>query len=66
MYVKYEDGERELYDLEKDPYEMESVHESADPALTQRLDSRLGALRGCKGESCRAAEDESSVSGGGS
>jgi len=27
----------ELYDLESDPYELESIHEGADPALVEAL-----------------------------
>ena len=30
-YVEYQTGEKELYDLSADPYELESLHESADP-----------------------------------
>jgi hypothetical protein len=56
-YVEYENGEIELYDLEADPYEMESIHESADPALLEDLKARLEALRDCSEEGCREAED---------
>lgn len=55
-YVEYESGERELYDLEADPYELENLHGSAGPALEERLEARLAALRGCAGEGCRTAE----------
>jgi N-acetylglucosamine-6-sulfatase len=30
-YVEYANGEEELYDLQTDPYELESLHETADP-----------------------------------
>ena len=57
-YVEYENGETELYDLEADPYELESLHESADPALIEDLKTRLDALRDCSGEEeCSEAED---------
>ncbi len=56
-YVEYENGEIELYDLEADPYEMESIHESADPGLLEDLKARLEALRDCSGEGCQEAED---------
>ena len=56
-YVEYETGERELYDLEADPYQLRSVHESADPALVSGLSARLDALTGCAAQSCRDAED---------
>jgi N-acetylglucosamine-6-sulfatase len=57
LYVEYKAGERELYDLRKDPYELHSLHDSADPDLISKLDARLDALRDCAGEGCRIAED---------
>jgi N-acetylglucosamine-6-sulfatase len=56
-YVEYDTGEVELYDLEADPYEMESIHESADPALLEDLKAKLEALKSCSEEGCREAED---------
>ena len=56
-YVEYATGERELYDLRADPYQMENLAESADPAALERLSARLAELRGCAGAGCRAAED---------
>ncbi len=53
-YVEYpKTGERELYDLEKDPFEMRNMHKEARPGLLKKLSARLAALRQCKGESCR-------------
>ncbi|CAN5250934.1 sulfatase [soil metagenome] len=57
LYVEYEAGERELYDLRKDPYELHNLHDSADPDLISELDARLDELRDCAGEGCRAAEN---------
>src|SRR5215216_3354212 len=57
LYVEYKAGERELYDLRKDPYELHSLHDSADPDLISKLDARLDALRDCAGKGCRTAED---------
>lgn len=57
-YVEYlNTGERELYDLEEDPDQLESIHEKADAALLNQLSSWLAALSECAGESCRSAED---------
>jgi N-acetylglucosamine-6-sulfatase len=56
-YVEYNTGAKELYDLSSDPYELESLHRSADPVLIESLKSRLEALKACVGESCREAED---------
>jgi arylsulfatase A-like enzyme len=53
-YVEHSTGERELYDLRTDPYELTSVH--ADPAYarTRRaLAARLATLRTCQGDTCR-------------
>jgi N-acetylglucosamine-6-sulfatase len=52
-YVEYPTGERELYDLKRDPYEMKSVHATADANLVQRLAGRLKQLRECAGPTCR-------------
>ncbi len=56
LYVEYDTGERELYDLKKDPYELRNIYEGADPGLLRRLQERLGQLRGCAGADCRAVE----------
>jgi arylsulfatase A-like enzyme len=56
-YVEYGNGEKELYDLQADPYELENVYETADASLVEDLDARLEALRDCSGEGCREAED---------
>jgi N-acetylglucosamine-6-sulfatase len=58
-YVEYGNGEEELYDLGADPYELESLHETADPSLLEDLRERLEALKECSGDGCRAAEDGS-------
>jgi N-acetylglucosamine-6-sulfatase len=56
-YVEYENGERELYDLTTDPYELDNVYENTDPSLVEDLKARLDALRSCAGDECREAED---------
>jgi len=55
-YVEYTDGERELYDLRADPYELENLQAKTAPALLARLSAILGAMRTCAGASCRAAD----------
>ena len=57
LYVEYETGEKELYNLRRDPYELRSRHASASLALRSELRARLNALRGCAGEECKTAED---------
>ena len=57
-YFEYEEtGEEELYDLQSDPYQLKSIHKSADPALLKDLRARLEALSNCTGEDCRRAEE---------
>jgi arylsulfatase A-like enzyme len=54
IYVEYPASrEVELYDLALDPYELKSLHNSADPARLKLLAARLAALRDCRGETCR-------------
>jgi arylsulfatase A-like enzyme len=57
IYVEYDTGESELYDLRKDPYELNNVYEKTDLAHLWRLQGWLRALHDCAGEECRAAEN---------
>ena len=54
IYLEYDSGDVELYDLERDPYQLESLH--ADPRharLRRELAARLALLAVCRGRSCR-------------
>ncbi len=53
LYVEYVTGERELYDLKADPYQLESLHVTADPALLQSLSAQLARLKACSGAGCK-------------
>ena len=55
-YVEYETGERELYDLGRDPLELDNAYPHADRARIDRLARQLHALQTCSGATCRAAE----------
>lgn len=55
-YVEYATGEKEYYDLVKDPYQMENTAARLNPPTLAALRARVGALKDCKGASCRAAE----------
>jgi arylsulfatase A-like enzyme len=57
LYVEYETGESELYDLRRDPYQLDNTYEDAGLDDLWRLEGWLEALRGCAGEECRVAED---------
>jgi len=52
LYVEYDDGFKELYDLKKDPYEMENITSQADKDLLSQLAERLHALAKCSGKQC--------------
>lgn len=58
LYVEYESGEREYYDLNEDPYQLDNAYPSMDATLKASLVSELEALKGCAGEACRAAEED--------
>jgi N-acetylglucosamine-6-sulfatase len=54
LYVEYTDGERELYDLENDPYELRNLaSDFSEAATVRRLSRVLARLRHCKGRACR-------------
>ncbi|MDQ3251283.1 MAG: sulfatase, partial [Actinomycetota bacterium] len=54
-YVEYEGGERELYHLGSDPYELNNRYPATTPSA--ELVTRLNALKTCARDSCRAAEN---------
>ena len=57
LYVEYETGESELYDLQEDPYQLHNVYEDTGLEHLWRLEGSLDALRECAAEECRTAED---------
>jgi hypothetical protein len=53
LYAQYENGEQELYDLARDPYELQSRHnDRAYAQLRAALAARLDVLRNCRGAVC--------------
>ncbi len=56
VYVEYPNGEKELYDLAEDPYQLQNLAgtRSGEEAT---LSARLDALQNCQAEGCRTAED---------
>jgi N-acetylglucosamine-6-sulfatase len=58
LYVEYKTGEKELYELSGDPYELNNMYASAAPKIRQRLEGQLDALRQCSAAECRAAESD--------
>jgi N-acetylglucosamine-6-sulfatase len=54
LFARYANGERELYDLARDPYELQSRHRiPAYRAVRRDLAERLAHLRRCSGANCR-------------
>jgi N-acetylglucosamine-6-sulfatase len=52
-YVEYSGGQRELYDLVADPFQLESRHgDPAYEALRQGYAEQLAALKSCSGAEC--------------
>lgn len=56
-YIEYGTGERELYDLAADPFQLDSLAASADAALLEAMAERLAELRNCAADTCRMLED---------
>jgi arylsulfatase A-like enzyme len=54
-YLVYGEGFRELYSLGTDPHELANGYDRDGPPAN--LASRLRELKGCAGDSCRAAEN---------
>ena len=64
-YIRYaRSGERELYDLKRDPYELANLSQSRRYARIQELlDRRLRRLRNCRGKGCESSRPVVSVRG---
>jgi arylsulfatase A-like enzyme len=54
-YVEYKGGARELYGLDRDPYELTNSYDAAAPP--KALAARLQALKPCATDACLKAED---------
>jgi N-acetylglucosamine-6-sulfatase len=54
LYVRWRGGERELYDLRRDPDQMRSLHATRRHARVRRvLSKKLRTLARCRGAACR-------------
>jgi len=61
VYIEHTTGEKEFYDLTKDPYQLNSVHNSnKKPYPSQRaaLATLLAKLKTCAGATCQSFEDQ--------
>jgi N-acetylglucosamine-6-sulfatase len=59
MYAEFLNGDKELYDLQKDPMELNNIAKTADQTLLSSLQAMLEKLRNCSGDACRRAEEMS-------
>jgi hypothetical protein len=57
LYVEYDSGERELYDLVADPDQLDNLAAETNPRLIDSLSTRLTELTRCEGPGSRVAED---------
>jgi arylsulfatase A-like enzyme len=56
MYAQYSTGDRELYDLRRDPDEVHNLA-GTRPVLEHRMAQRMARLGRCGGRGCRVLED---------
>jgi N-acetylglucosamine-6-sulfatase len=55
IYVEYADGEREYYDLRRDPNELDNAVSRVPAKRLDQLKSMLHRLENCSGKGCRAS-----------
>jgi len=55
-YLEFYNGVVQIYDLNKDPYELNNFFKTADPTLLAKLHSWLKELENYAADSCRSAE----------
>jgi N-acetylglucosamine-6-sulfatase len=56
IYVEYNNGEKEFYNLVADPYEMENLASKLAPDILSSLHAWLGQLQTCTADDCRRLE----------
>lgn len=55
IYIEYESGHTELYDLIADPWQVESLHDQVPQATLEELSAVLAVWADCAGNECREA-----------
>ena len=63
LWVEYDGGDKELYDLAADPWQLTSIHITSPPPLRDDLKAFLRALDACAGAECATAARAPDVSG---
>ena len=56
-YVEYGTGERELYDLQADPYQLTTRPRRPTPCCSRPWPCALAELKNCASANCRMLED---------
>lgn len=57
IYVEWNNGEREFYDLRRDPHQLENAYTSLAPAVAEQLAVAVKRFGDCAAASCRQLED---------
>lgn len=57
IFVEYQSGELEFYDLVNDPYQLENIASTLSPGTLSILQQWLADLKACQTDSCRQAEN---------
>ena len=55
-YIDYPSGKDELYDMDRDPYQIDNIQSSAPTEVLAQIRAQLKSLEGCGGDECREAE----------
>ena len=55
-YIEHDNGFVELYDMRKDPFQLENIASTVDPALVEEFSNWVQAMLTCAGEKCRQAD----------
>ena len=63
IYVEYADGEREYYDLRRDPFELNNIAYQLSAARLRHLHHELARITSCRGRRCWAAMQVGGVPG---
>lgn len=58
IYIEYENGEKEFYDLLQDPYQLENKISNLNHDTLNWLQEQLQILQFCVADECRYAEDK--------
>ena len=60
-YFRYRSGNREYYDLRRDPHQVDNAHGRLAPARQAAFEAAIGRFLTCAGTSCHDAEEFRSV-----